>query len=117
MPAPDFTIEELRRSHDRSLRMHSIATSDNGRCAIAQFLLATGRAQDPNVASTYWDDLRGDNYGPIPRDINAAVYADDRADLWTFGALVERLELLLPAKPVSDTWTRPDAYLTDMVEA
>jgi hypothetical protein len=32
----------------------------------------------------------------------------------TFGELVARLETLLPAEPVSDTWTRADAYLTDI---
>jgi hypothetical protein len=32
----------------------------------------------------------------------------------TFGAFVERLERLLPAEPIGDTWTKPDAYLTDI---
>lgn len=32
----------------------------------------------------------------------------------TFGALVRRLEDLVPAEPISDTWTKADAYLTDI---
>jgi hypothetical protein len=33
---------------------------------------------------------------------------------WTFGALADRLEKLCPTDPGTDTWTKPDAYLTDI---
>jgi hypothetical protein len=93
--------------------------SDN--CAICQFLRETGRAARPLVDMTGWEDATKPYQNvKYPDEIAAAAIGrgelrgDNRAVLWTFGALVKRLEALCPETPVTGSnWGAIDAYLTD----
>jgi hypothetical protein len=78
---------------------------DCRKCALAQFLLETGRAHYPVVAADgEWFDRAGPAQGEAGEIINHAV-----ASSLTFGDLADRLDKLC-----SDTWTSPAAYLSDI---
>jgi hypothetical protein len=85
-------------------------------CAVAQFGIETGRKELVGVSS-----LSHAGYEELELLVNAGFYNPRTGKEWDFeekfGALAERIEAFypnLPAKPVSDTWTRADAYLTDI---
>lgn len=61
-------------------------------CALAQFLVASGRAQSPRVAAWEWtDDERVDH--DFPDGLAVALVREPN----TFSALAQRLDALLPA--------------------
>jgi hypothetical protein len=105
MPNPDFTIEELLAFARSKPADERYDFCDAGFCAIAQFGRATNRPHLINLG----------DIGIYSEPVRLAVMASGCSTDWTFGKLAVRLSVLLPA--ISDTWTRPDAYLTDMVEA
>lgn len=84
------------------------------KCAIGQFLVETGRAISPTMGSADYKD--GGRLVAIPRYIDEAAYALG-AKKPSFGQLVHRLETLLLTDPISDTWTKADAYLSETVSA
>jgi hypothetical protein len=84
------------------------------RCAIGQFLVDTGRARDPLMGELWWSEGWGGDRHEIDRALNEAAYTPMGGPGRTFGYLVKRLEKLIPAEPISDTWTKADAYLTDI---
>ena len=75
-------------------------------CALGQYGTATGR-NFVCASPEYKLGIRG---------LERALGFGQNSDAWTFGQLVTRLEALLPAPVISDTWTRPDAYLSDLDE-
>lgn len=84
--------------------------SDPGDCALCQFLAETGRAKCPRVVPGLWrDGMDSQRFFAFSDALEAALNSQQ-----TFGALASRLEALLPAEPISTTWTKADAYLTDI---
>jgi len=70
-------------------------------CALCLFLKDTGRAVTPEVhVDGWWIDLDGPAEGHAGKVINDAVESCE-----TFGELADKL---------SDTWTSPAAYLSDI---
>jgi hypothetical protein len=100
----DFTIAEFLAWARTKPVDERYSYCNSNRCALAQFGMATGREHlvGPGGTSLLFKS----------KELNRAVGGDDDladADL-TFGKLAERLEALL----VSDTWTKADAYATDI---
>jgi hypothetical protein len=114
MATADFTIADVLAWARTKPADEAYNYNCNGRCAIGQFLSATGRASDPNVGNATWDDL--DNLDrcegvPFPPELDWAAECLPN----TFGAFVERLEVLsLETVVTRSEWTRLDAYLTDI---
>ena len=68
---------------------------DHGYCAVAQFLIDTGRATNRDCAGgSYWMDDGGVAH-TLPRAVDAAAQGRDREDAWTFGQFADRLEQAL----------------------
>lgn len=61
------------------------------RCAIALFLLETGRANPPAVGNIYWQSGYGAPHR-LPERVSAAARNDYDRSGWTFGAFADRLE-------------------------
>jgi hypothetical protein len=124
MAASDFTIADVLAWARTKPADEKYDYSDSGNCALCQFLRETFRAASPSVRPYMpgetvgggWREAGRDRV-PYPQELESALRADGAYDIpldeqWAFGELVERLEALLP--PVSDTWAKPDAYLTDI---
>jgi hypothetical protein len=115
MPTADFTIADVLQWARTKPADEVYNFGSCGNCAFAQFLIASGHAQQPVVGGriadkglVWFDGKGGTHYAPT--EIGEAVVGLPR----NFGALADRLEALLPAEPLSDTWTKADAYLTDI---
>jgi hypothetical protein len=102
----DFTIADVLAWARTKPAGESYCYINSQSCALAQFGNATGRDLAGRTGTRLlneWPDLH--------EAINPAV---SRNVAHTFGALVERLEALISAEPVSDIWTKADAYLADI---
>lgn len=110
MTNPDFDLQQLLAWARTKPADEGYDYADYRNCAICQFLRETGRCDDPAVSENHWRDRTA---YPI-----AYRYFEDRLriaanhDEQTFGALVTRLEALIP-----NTWTKVDAYLGDLGDA
>jgi hypothetical protein len=120
--AADFTIADVlewarTKPADGVYRYY-----DPFNCALCQFLKDTLRSSGPRVVSHrayqggFWEDGWGEPT-PYPAELEPALASQKpiEVDVWgeeTFGALVKRLEALLPAP--SDTWTKANTYLADI---
>jgi hypothetical protein len=108
MAQPDFTIADVLAWAKTKPADETYDVCNAVYCALAQFGLATGRPQLvglTNPALTY----------PSLAGLDDALGFSDHSDL-TFGGLAKRLAALL-AEPVSDTWTKADAYTAETVSA
>jgi hypothetical protein len=79
-------------------------------CALCQFLRETERADTPVAGGLTWGGSwndYGSNPKPIPEKLRPALVGA------TFGALVARLEALVPEPPRSD-WSRLSSYMVDI---
>jgi len=103
MTSADFSIRDIRDWARTKPADERYFFQDCRKCALAQFLLETGRARQPYVDEDgEWFDYAGGAHGGAGEIINHAV-----ASSLTFGELVAKLS-------VSDTWTSPAAYLSDI---
>jgi hypothetical protein len=73
--------------------------TDNNGCAFAQFLIAAGYSNKPDVAFDSWTDIDGRERPMQPLIEKAVVKCDGGLPNWgrTFGALATRLEQALNA--------------------
>ena len=102
MTSPDFSITQFRDWARTKPADERYFFQDCRKCALAQFLLETGRARHPFVAmGGEWFDYASPAQGEAGEIINHAV-----ASSLTFGELADKL--------CSDTWTSPAAYLSDI---
>jgi hypothetical protein len=104
MAQPDFTIADVLAWARTKPADEAYNWMEPANCAIAQFGKATNR---PHLVSV----------GRL-----STVIADDNiyfpvVHSKTFGQLVAQLEVALRAEPVSDTWTKADAYMAETVPA
>lgn len=108
MTSADFTIADVLAWARTKPADEEYRYSSTSGCALCQFLT---HAQIPfrGVGGAYWRTADG-ACEPLPEILRIALRLPD----YTFGGLVARLEALLPAEPLSDTWTRADAYLNDI---
>jgi hypothetical protein len=103
MAGADFTLREFLDWARTKPADEEYAVWTAGRCALGQFGTATGRTY---LYSCYNPESQLGIVG-----LNRAL-GFSREVKQTFGALAKRLEALIPAS--SDTWTKLDAYLTDI---
>jgi hypothetical protein len=87
--SPDFTVQDVLAWARTKPADEAYNYCSTGSCAIAQFLIATGRSKNPCVADD-WDDDSGQPHAIDWRLRNAANSVFEE----TFGALVKRLEVL-----------------------
>jgi hypothetical protein len=106
MAGADFPFREFRDWAGKQPADKPYCYTDAKNCAVSQFGRDTGRE---HLINLWPSELR--DYG-IADAVNPLVAVSEQAKAWTFGALVDRLEALIPA--VSPTWTKADAYLTDI---
>jgi hypothetical protein len=105
--ATDFTIADVLAWARTKPAGQAYSYMDIFNCALCQFLRETGRAREPQVGGYDWRDtaVPGSTRTPFDERLKAPLCGT------TFGQLVKRLEMVCPADPVSDTWTKADAYL------
>jgi hypothetical protein len=83
---------------------------DSDMCAVAQFGASTGRTHLVGLLSSELRALDPDLEGAVLDTGRPGIIAD-----WTFGALVTRLEALLPETVINETnWTKLPAYMEDI---
>lgn len=123
--ASDFTIADVLAWARTKPADERYDYQDTGNCALCQFLKASGLAERPYV-EMYWADVPGgwrdrgaSGLSGYPEVMEPALSGDGsfggNSELWTFGALVERLEALCPETIIPPSeWTRLDAYMTDI---
>jgi hypothetical protein len=120
--AADFTIADVLEWARTKPADEVYYYYDSFDCALCQFLKGTQRADEPHVSphrvglEGFWQDNWGEPI-PYPAELEPALASQTpiEDDVWgaeTFGALVARLETLLPTP--SDTWTKANAYLADI---
>ena len=106
----DFTIREVLDWARTKPAEQTYNFCDTDHCAVAQFGRETERPHLIGVG-----DLQ-----PISRELwQAVIHQGKRPQQsfsdagWTFGALAQRLEALLPAEPVTN-WAIAETYLADI---
>jgi hypothetical protein len=104
MASADFTIADVLAWARTKPADEVYCYINAGGCAVAQFGAETNRPELVGVGLIL-------SLGK--RWLYDAVSPPDGMDHDTFGALVARLEALLPDKPISDTWVKADAYMAD----
>jgi hypothetical protein len=105
MASTDFTIAEFLTWVRTKPADERYSYYDARNCAVAQFGKATGRRELIGVGDA---EIFGDA-------VYRAVNDDDEE--CTFGKLAVRLAAICPVKPISDTWTKADAYLSEQAES
>lgn len=110
--ASRFTIAEVLAWAKTKPADSSYCYMDNGGCALARFLVETGRAKRPHVRGYDWRD-GGGCYVSIPYKLAKALSAFPH-DYGSFAKRLEPRKRKSVARPISDTWTKPNAYLTDI---
>jgi len=108
MTRPDFSITQFRDWARTKPADERYFFQDCRKCALAQFLRETGRAQYPivTIEGVWFDRAEPAQGGPAQGWVSEAINEAVASSL-TFGELVEKLS-------VSDTWTSPAAYLSDI---
>jgi hypothetical protein len=105
MGTPDFTIAEFLAWVRTKPAGETYNFCDAAHCALGQFLRET---RNLSTLDCYTQDIYfkgGIEHTPLGIAL---------CDCQTFGELAQRVAPLLPAEPVSDTWTKPDAYLAEI---
>jgi hypothetical protein len=105
--ATDFTIADVLMWARTMPAGEGYCYSDIHGCALCQFFRHAG-IKFEWVGGWTWRDEKGGRHDFPPHLEEALVLGG------TFGGLVSRLEAHVPAEPISDTWTKADAYLTDI---
>lgn len=119
MAQPDFSIADVLKWARTKPADGGYYYGDCNDCALCHFLIDTGRSKAPQVSpylspedSTAGWRHEGQDYSE--RRHYPYVLEDALATAHTYGELADLLEAILPAEPISDTWTKADAYLTDV---
>lgn len=117
MTSADFTIADVLAWARTKPADEAYDYCSNGHCAIAQFLIETGRSAAPRVGGNLydkgapWQDHNNQRRWIAPAIASAASDLRDE----TFGAFAKRLEKIAPETPVTGSvWAAVDAYLTDI---
>jgi hypothetical protein len=113
MAQPDFTIADVLAWARTKPADEEYDFLDPGVCALGLFARERRGFSKRSAAHERYRGL-------VALELRNAVQGVGRGygpERWTFGALVTRLEALLPAEPVSDTWTKADAYTAETVPA
>ena len=99
VPAPvsdGFTVAEFLDWVRTKPAARRYCYVDNGKCAIALFLIETGRSRDPHVGGAFGEGAPWcDNEGRIHFTAEEIATASGDGP-WRFGALATRLQALLP---------------------
>lgn len=111
MSTPDFDIPEFLAWARTKPADETYSYVNTTSCALGQFLRETGRARHALVGGYSWTPWLFFGLFPgreraIPPALATALVGR------SFGALVTRLEALLPV--VGDRWTTAEAYLADI---
>lgn len=103
MPTSDFTISDVLAWARTKPADELFRYSDIDNCACAQFVRSVGAP------------LHGELRSRLERKLGMLILDCEYIDGGRrFGEFAERIEALLPAEPLTDTWTKANAYLTDI---